>query len=59
MRTDLTIKRDIELLKQEIRYARQEGDTEKQMEILYNDLEELTQELYVLRSGEQALWKVK
>ena len=52
MRDELTIKRDIEFLKQEIRYARQEGEKEQHMEILYSDLEELTRELYELRTVE-------
>lgn len=57
MRDELTIKRDIEFLKQEIRYARQEGEKEQHMEILYSDLEELTLELYAARSGEQITWR--
>ena len=56
MRDELTIKRDIEFLKQEIRYARQEGEKEQHMEILYSDLEELTRELYAAQSGEQITW---
>ncbi len=46
------IKRDIEVIKQEIRYARQEGEKEQHMELLYTDLEELTRELYELRTLE-------
>ncbi len=49
MRTEITIKRDIEFLKQEIRYARQEGEKEQHMEILYTDLGELQLELYALK----------
>jgi len=56
MRTELVIKRDIEFLKQEIRYARQEGEKEQHMEILYTDLQELTLELYAAQSGEQITW---
>jgi hypothetical protein len=52
MRDVLVIKRDIEIVKQEIRYARQEGEKEQHMEILYTDLEELTHELYELRTLE-------
>ena len=56
MRDVMTIKRDIEVVKQEIRYARAEGETERGMEILYTDLEELTMELYAAQSGEQITW---
>ncbi len=52
MRDVLVIKRDIEVVKQEIRYARQEGEKEQHMELLYTDLEELTRELYELRTLE-------
>jgi len=52
MRDVMVIKRDIEVVKQEIRYARAEGETEQHMEILYTDLEELTRELYEIRTLE-------
>jgi len=58
MRDVVTIKRDIEALQQEIRYAIAEGDTEQQMEILYNDMSELTNELYEVRAYESMLRNV-
>lgn len=58
MRTELTIKADIEAVRQEIRYAIAEGDTMQQMEILYNDLSELTNELYEVRTYESMLRNV-
>jgi hypothetical protein len=39
------IKADIEAVKQEIRYARAEGETQLGMEILYNELEQLENSL--------------
>lgn len=58
MRTELTIKADIELLKQEIRYAQREEATDTEMELLYNDLEELQNELNDVRTLESSLWGV-
>lgn len=40
------IKADIEIVKREIRYARQEETSDYEMELLYQDLEELTQQLH-------------
>lgn len=45
MRDIKTIKADIQTIKQEIRYARAEGETERGMELLYNELENLEDEL--------------
>lgn len=45
MRTVQEIKKDIEYLRREIRYARQEGD-DREVEMLMSDLDELQQELY-------------
>ncbi len=45
MRTTLEIKRDMELVRQEIRYALAEGDG-KEAEFLFTDLGELEEELY-------------
>ena len=44
MRTQDQILSDIELIKQEIRYARAEGD-EAEVEMLYSELEALQNEL--------------
>ncbi len=41
-----TIKSDIAIIKQEIRYARSCCDTEESMEVLYEELENLEQELH-------------
>ena len=40
------IKSDIAIIKQEIRYARSCGDSEQSMEVLYEELENLEQELH-------------
>jgi hypothetical protein len=40
------LKQNIETLKQEIRYARQEQSSESELELLYNALEDLQLELY-------------
>ena len=45
MRTKQQIKADMEAIKQEIRYARAENESEQGMEMLYNALEELENEL--------------
>jgi len=58
MRDALTIKKNIEDLKYEIRLAQREETSERELESLYKDLEELTVELYAVQSGEQALWRV-
>lgn len=59
MRDVKQIKTDIQTIKQEIRYARAEGETEHGMELLYNDLESLENELHQVRSYELILEKVR
>jgi len=58
MRDLQTIRRDIELIKQEIRYARAEGETLGGMEVLFIDLGELENEYYEVRTYEQGLRNV-
>ena len=50
MRDTTQIKREIESLRYEIRLAQREYTTEREMELLYNDLEQLREELYSVES---------
>ena len=51
MRDTSQIKREIESLRYEIRLAQREYTTEREMELLYNDLEQLQEELYQAKVG--------
>lgn len=55
MRDVKQIKTDIQTIKQEIRYARAEGETEQGMELLYTDLESLENELHEVSAYEYSL----
>ena len=59
MRDIKTIKADIQTIKQEIRYARAEGETERGMELLYVDLESLENELHEVSAYEYSLRAVQ
>lgn len=56
MRDQTEIKRDIEVLQQEIRYARAEGDFD--INYLYADLDQLYEELLAVRTMEQTVRRV-
>lgn len=58
MRDVAQIKRDIESLRYEIRLAQREYSSDREMEDLYNGLEELQEELYSVQSCELSLKKV-
>lgn len=51
MRTQLEIKRDIEIVRQEIRYALAAGDG-KDAEFLFVDLDELSEELHRVQTAQ-------
>lgn len=51
MRDTNQIKREIESLRYEIRLAQREYTSEREMELLYNDLEQLQEELYQAKVG--------
>lgn len=58
MRDVKQIKTDIQTIKQEIRYARAEGETERGMEMLFVDLEQLENELHEVSTYERGLRNV-
>jgi hypothetical protein len=59
MRDTTQIKREIESLRYEIRLAQREYTSEREMEMLYDDLEQLREELYKVQSHELILEKVR
>lgn len=59
MRDTTQIKREIESLRYEIRLAQREYTTEREMELLYNDLEQLREELYSVETLQFGLEKVR
>ena len=58
MRDLESIRHDIQYIKQEIRYARAEGETERGMELLFVDLEQLENELHEVSTYERGLRNV-
>ena len=59
MRDTTQIKREIESLRYEIRLAQRDYTTEREMEMLYNDLEQLREELYSVQTLQFSLAKVR
>lgn len=55
MRDTTQIKRDIEALRYEIRLAQRENSSDRETEELYNDLEELNDELDEVRAMESSM----
>lgn len=59
MRDTNQIKREIESLRYEIRLAQREYTSEREMELLYADLDNLQEELYQIQSYELSLARVR
>ena len=59
MRDTNQIKREIESLRYEIRLAQREYTSEREMELLYEDLDNLQEELYQIQSYELSLARVR
>ena len=51
MRSVLEIKRNIEFIQKEIRLARSEGEDEQTLDLMYEDLDELQEELWSVQSA--------
>ena len=59
MRDITQIKHEIESLRYEITLAQREYTSEREMEMLYNDLEQLREELYSVQTLQFGLAKVR
>ena len=59
MRDTTQIKREIESLRYEIRLAQREYNTEREMELLYEDLDTLETELHKVQTLQFSLAKVR
>jgi hypothetical protein len=59
MRSVAEIKRDLESLRYEIKLAQREYTSDRELEVMYNDLDELEEELYNVQSYELSLARVR
>ena len=59
MRSVAEIKRELESLRYEIKLAQREYTSDRELEVMYNDLDELEEELYNVQSYELSLARVR